>query len=79
MSSRTAWLAIKDSPSERFRLTCARASASRDRTIETKPIPLGRVGDAAGAASVIAFLASDAASCVTGTSINIDGGSSGVI
>ncbi len=42
-------------------------------------VPLGRVGEAAEAANVIAFLASDAASYVTGTSINIDGGSSGVI
>ena len=44
-----------------------------------KNIPLGRVGEAAEAANVIAFLASEAASYVTGTSINVDGGTSGVV
>ncbi|MCV4230724.1 SDR family oxidoreductase [Virgibacillus sp. LDC1] len=38
-------------------------------------IPLGRIGNTEEAAKVIVFLASDAASYVTGTSINIDGGS----
>jgi NAD(P)-dependent dehydrogenase (short-subunit alcohol dehydrogenase family) len=42
-------------------------------------VPLGRVGEAMEAANVIAFLASDMASYVTGTSINVDGGASGVI
>jgi len=42
-------------------------------------VPLGRVGEAAEAANVIAFLASDMASYVTGASINVDGGSSGVL
>lgn len=37
-------------------------------------IPLGRIGNAEEAANVITFLASDAASYVTGTSVNIDGG-----
>jgi len=44
-----------------------------------KDIPLGRVGEAEEVASVIAFLVSDAASYVTGTSINLDGGMSGVL
>jgi NAD(P)-dependent dehydrogenase (short-subunit alcohol dehydrogenase family) len=44
-----------------------------------KDIPLGRVGRAEEAASVIAFLVSGAASYVTGTSINLDGGASGVL
>jgi 3-oxoacyl-[acyl-carrier protein] reductase len=43
-----------------------------------KSIPLGRVGRAEEAANVIAFLASEAASFVTGSSINIDGGASAV-
>ncbi|RAR38986.1 SDR family NAD(P)-dependent oxidoreductase [Paenibacillus sp. MDMC362] len=37
-------------------------------------IPLGRIGNTEEAAKVIVFMASDAASYVTGTSINIDGG-----
>ncbi len=39
-----------------------------------KSIPLGRIGDTEEAANVITFLASAAASYVTGTSVNIDGG-----
>ena len=42
-------------------------------------IPLGRVGLAEEVANVIIFLASDAASYVTGTSINLDGGTSAVL
>lgn len=44
-----------------------------------KTVPLARVGEADEVANVITFLASDAASYVTGTSINVDGGSSGVV
>ena len=44
-----------------------------------KAIPLGRVGFAEEVANVIVFLGSDAASYVTGTSINLDGGTSGVL
>ena len=44
-----------------------------------KTIPLGRVGEAAEVANVIAFLSSAAASYVTGTSINLDGGTSAVL
>jgi NAD(P)-dependent dehydrogenase (short-subunit alcohol dehydrogenase family) len=44
-----------------------------------KEIPLGRVGEPAEVANVIAFLVSDAASYVTGTSVNLDGGMSGVL
>jgi len=42
-------------------------------------IPLGRVGRAEEAANVIAFLVSEAASFVTGTSVNLDGGASAVL
>jgi NAD(P)-dependent dehydrogenase (short-subunit alcohol dehydrogenase family) len=43
-----------------------------------KTVPLGRVGEADEAASVILFLVSAASSFVTGSSINIDGGASAV-
>lgn len=42
-------------------------------------VPLGRVGEAQEAGDVICFLASARASYLTGTAINIDGGSSPVI
>jgi NAD(P)-dependent dehydrogenase (short-subunit alcohol dehydrogenase family) len=42
-------------------------------------IPLGRIGRAEEAAKVIAFLVSEAASYVTGTSVNIDGGKAAVL
>jgi len=45
----------------------------------SKDIPLGRVGEADEVASVITFLVSDAASYVTGTSVNLDGGISGTL
>ena len=44
-----------------------------------KAVPIGRVGEASEAGSVIVFLASSMASFVTGTSINIDGGASNVL
>lgn len=42
-------------------------------------IPLQRIGETAEAANVITFLVSDAASYVTGTAVNIDGGSGGTL
>ena len=42
-------------------------------------VPLGRVGEDAEAGEVIAFLASDRASYITGVAINIDGGTSTVV
>lgn len=62
-----------------------RRAAQRGVDVETlyaemaRDIPLGRVGDAEEVANVVAFLASAAASYVTGTSINLDGGSSAVL
>ncbi|MCC6531452.1 MAG: SDR family oxidoreductase [Burkholderiales bacterium] len=44
-----------------------------------KDIPLGRVGETVEAAHAIVFLASDMASYVTGTSINMDGGLAGTL
>jgi NAD(P)-dependent dehydrogenase (short-subunit alcohol dehydrogenase family) len=42
-------------------------------------VPLGRVGEAHEAGDVIAFLCSGAASYVTGTAINVDGGTAPVV
>lgn len=44
-----------------------------------KNIPLGRIGNTEEAANAIVFLASDAASYITGTAINMDGGSGGTL
>ena len=59
----------------------AKAGVPVEQLYETmgKDIPLGRVGRAEEVANVIAFLASVAASYVTGTSINLDGGTSAVL
>jgi len=62
-----------------------RSAARSGRSVEDhyaqtgKTVPLGRVGESGEVANVIAFLASDAASYVTGTCINVDGGLSGVL
>jgi NAD(P)-dependent dehydrogenase (short-subunit alcohol dehydrogenase family) len=42
-------------------------------------VPLGRVGEAGEAGDLIAFLASERASYITGTAINIDGGRSAIV
>ncbi|MEM7251826.1 MAG: SDR family oxidoreductase, partial [Pseudomonadota bacterium] len=42
-------------------------------------VPLGRIGEAEEAGDVIAFLCSARASYVTGTAINVDGGTSPVV
>lgn len=61
--------------------TAAKRGVTVDQVYEgmRKEIPLGRVGEAEEVANVITFLASNAASYVTGTSINLDGGTSGVL
>ena len=44
-----------------------------------KEVPMGRIGTAQEFANVACFLASDAASYITGTAINVDGGRSPVV
>ncbi len=44
-----------------------------------KNVPLGRVGEAREVGDVITFLASERASYITGSSINVDGGTSPVV
>jgi NAD(P)-dependent dehydrogenase (short-subunit alcohol dehydrogenase family) len=44
-----------------------------------RDIPLGRIGTAEEFANIACFLASDAASYITGTAINVDGGRSPVV
>ncbi len=69
---------IKSGQHER-RYTREGKSADEYYRQTAKDIPLGRVGEAEEVANVIAFLVSDAASYVTGTSINLDGGISGTL
>ena len=54
---------------------------SEDQVVEdmAKEVPLGRVGEASEVAAVAAFLASPAASYVSGVSIPVDGGRTGSI
>jgi 3-oxoacyl-[acyl-carrier protein] reductase len=44
-----------------------------------KDVPMGRVGTAQEFANAACFLASDAASYITGTAINVDGNRSPVV
>lgn len=69
---------IKSMQQER-RATRSGVSVEEHYAKTGKTIPLGRVGEAEEVANVIAFLGSDAASYVTGTCINVDGGLSGVL
>ena len=46
---------------------------------KARGVPLGRVGESHEAGDVIAFLASDRASYLTGIAVNIDGGTSAVV
>jgi NAD(P)-dependent dehydrogenase (short-subunit alcohol dehydrogenase family) len=53
--------------------------ARYDAIAKARAIPLGRVGEPAELADLVAFLASDRARYVTGAGINFDGGLSAVI
>ena len=44
-----------------------------------KNVPLGRIGEAHEAGDLMCFLASSKASYITGTAVNVDGGSSPVV
>ena len=44
-----------------------------------KNVPMGRVGEAQEAGDLICFLASAKASSITGTAVNVDGGTSPVV
>jgi 3-oxoacyl-[acyl-carrier protein] reductase len=61
--------------------TAARRGIDVEELYQTmgRNVPLGRVGQAEEAANVITFLVSEAASFVTGTSVNLDGGASAVL
>ena len=48
-------------------------------TVARRRVPLGRMGEAEEAGDVIAFLASERASYLTGIAVNIDGGTSAVV
>jgi 3-oxoacyl-[acyl-carrier protein] reductase len=69
---------IKSAQQERMGQAAGREPEQHYRELG-KGIPLGRVGEAEEVANVVAFLASEAASYVTGASINVDGGSSGTL
>lgn len=58
-----------------------RPEASFDEYVagRAKAVPLGRIGTSEEFANVACFLASDLASYVTGTAINVDGGSCPVL
>lgn len=50
-----------------------------DQLAEGRQVPLGRVGEPEEAGDVIAFLASERASYLTGIAVNLDGGASAVV
>ena len=50
-----------------------------DQLAQGRSVPIGRVGEPEEAGDVIAFLASDRASYLTGIAVNIDGGVSAVV
>lgn len=69
---------IKSGQHER-RIAREKLSAEEYYARASREIPMGRVGEASEVANVITFLVSEAASYVTGSSVNLDGGMSGVL
>ena len=50
-----------------------------DELAKARSVPLGRVAEPEEAGDVIAFLASERASYLTGIAVNLDGGASAVV
>ena len=73
------WLIRSDQIEKRWRQLEPNLTWEAFSTKPEHQIPLGRIGETAEAAKVITFLVSDAASYVSGTAMNIDGGASGVL
>lgn len=69
---------IKSGQHER-RFTKSGEGAEAYYAAAAKDIPMKRVGETVEAANAIVFLASDMASYITGTSINMDGGLAGTV
>jgi 3-oxoacyl-[acyl-carrier protein] reductase len=67
--------------SDQWRVTAEKAGVPLKEHLDLmgKEIPLGRVGRAEEFANIACFLASDAASYITGTATNVDGGRSPVV
>jgi 3-oxoacyl-[acyl-carrier protein] reductase len=47
--------------------------------VNSRNIPIGRIGEAEEFANIACFLASDASGYISGTAINVDGGRSPVV
>jgi len=78
--------AVDSDPAQYFlpretRRSGAQAGKSFEEFIKARAadIPLGRIGRAEEFANLACFLASDAASYITGTATNVDGGRSHVV
>ncbi len=72
-------LVKSDQIQKKWKATASELTWEQFSTDERHDIPLGRIGNTEEAAKVITFLVSDAASYVTGSSVNIDGGKSAVL